>query len=88
MIKEGIKLERLFFDFDSNMSGTLTLGEFTNLIYFLKINANKQTIKMLFDAVDADLKGSINLIEFKQFIEESAFTLKQQEDNSGKSVQD
>jgi Ca2+-binding EF-hand superfamily protein len=73
LIRERIQIERLFFDFDETEDGTLTLSELTRLIYFLRINANKGSIKLLFEAIDYEKKNYFTLNEFKHFLSESSF---------------
>ena len=50
--REHVALERVFFDFDSDQRGSLRLNEFSQMLHFLKINSNKQQVKLLFDAID------------------------------------
>ena len=73
LAREKIPLERVFFDFDTNQTGTLDLSELTNMIFFLKITASKNQVKTFFEAIDYDKKGYINLIELRSFLEESKF---------------
>jgi hypothetical protein len=68
-----MQVERVFFDFDQNQSGSLTLSEFTKLLYFLQISANKVLTKTLFEAVDIDKKGYFTLTEFQNFLSDSVF---------------
>ncbi len=71
--KERIPLERVFFDFDRNQTGTLDQSELTNMVFFLKITASKNQIKTFFETIDFDKKGYVTLIELKNFLEESKF---------------
>ncbi len=71
--KERIPLERVFFDFDRNQTGTFDQTELTNMIFFLKITASKNQIKTFFETIDFDKKGYVTLIELKNFLEESKF---------------
>lgn len=73
LLKEKIQPARVFFDFDENQSGSLTLSEFTKLLYFLQISANKTQTKLLFEAIDIDKKAYITLPEFQNFLHESVF---------------
>ena len=43
--RERILVDRLFFDFDKQQTGMLELHEFTAMLQFLKINANKNQIR-------------------------------------------
>lgn len=74
-----MQVERVFFDFDSNQSGSLTLSEFTKLLYFLQISANKVQTKTLFEAIDIDKKGYFTLTEFQNFLVDSVFVRQQLE---------
>ena len=79
LTREQVQLERLFFDFDEDQNGTLSLAQFSNLVYFLRIDANKQQIRIFFEKVDMDRKGYLTLPELKSFVEES-ITLKREEE--------
>lgn len=79
LIREQVQLERLFFDFDEEQNGTLSLAQFSNLVYFLRIDANKQQIRIFFEKVDMDRKGYLTLPELKSFVEES-ITLRRDEE--------
>ena len=79
LVREQVQLERLFFDFDEEQSGTLSLAQFSNLVYFLRIDANKQQIRIFFEKVDMDRKGYLTLPELKSFVEES-ITLRREEE--------
>lgn len=69
IVRDRIPLERLFFEFDANSTGTMEKAQFTKMIQYLKINATKNQINVLFDDVDHDKKGYISLTELRNFME-------------------
>jgi len=51
------------------------------MVSFLKINASKNQVKLLFDAIDYDKKKYISLTEFKNFIEETGYQSKKKSES-------
>lgn len=70
--REKIQIDRLFFDFDDNQSGSLEVRQLSNLLQFLKVSATKHQLHNFFDAIDLKKKGYISLLEFKNFLETSS----------------
>lgn len=85
--RESIPLDRLFFDFDENQTGTLELRQLSNMVAFLRILASKHQLKTLFDAIDYDRKGYISLNEFRNFMEESNIQQQALKSQRGKYVE-
>jgi Ca2+-binding EF-hand superfamily protein len=62
-------LERIFYDFDNRVDGSLKMDEFYNMLTFLKLRINKKDLKLLFDEIDFEKKGYITFKEFQNFFD-------------------
>jgi Ca2+-binding EF-hand superfamily protein len=58
----------VFKDQDHNNNGELTLDEWTNLIYKLKISVERRYVYPFFKIVDKDESGGIDQDEFTAYI--------------------
>jgi Ca2+-binding EF-hand superfamily protein len=56
-----LNVDRLFFEFDKKQEALLEFFEFAYMIEFLKINANKNQIRTLFDIIDINKKNEVTL---------------------------
>ena len=61
-------LPKVFKDQDHNNNGELTLDEWTNLIYKLKISVERRYVYPFFKIVDKDESGGIDQDEFTAYI--------------------
>ena len=66
-LKEQFDAETIFFKFDDDCSGTLTVDELREVFNFFKIDINIDKIIEVFDLLDCDRSGSLTLDEFKTF---------------------
>ena len=73
LIKEHVSLQRIFVDFDSSSTGSLTLAEFSKMLNFFHITLNKKEIKIIFDEIDFEHKGAITFKEFQTFFDQNLF---------------
>ena len=58
----------MFKDQDKNNNGMITLDEWTNLIYKLKISVERRYVYPFFKMIDKDESGGIEYKEFTDYI--------------------
>ena len=66
-LKEQFDAETIFFKFDDDCSGTLTIEELREVFSYFKIDINMDKIEEVFNLLDCDRSGTLTLDEFKGF---------------------
>ena len=62
------RLKKIFTDFDTNLSGSLTLDETTTMIAKLRISVERKMVYPYFKLIDRDNSGAIEFEEFENYI--------------------
>ena len=60
-------LQKIFKDNDKLATGNLTIDEWTNLIYKLKISVDRKFVYPYFKTIDKDNSGAIEYAEFEAY---------------------
>jgi Ca2+-binding EF-hand superfamily protein/serine/threonine protein kinase len=71
--QKNSSLQKIFFEFDGRSDGSLTLSELNEMLAFLKIRVNKTEVKVLFEEIDYDKKGTITIKEFQSFFDQAFY---------------
>lgn len=67
-IQRSKEIEDIFLLFDTNRSGTLEIGEISNMFKNNGIHLNQSNLQQLFKMVDEDNSGTLTFEEFKEFM--------------------
>jgi len=62
-----VLLQKIFKDNDKLVTGNLTIDEWTNLIYKLKISVDRKFVYPYFKTIDKNNSGAIEYEEFEAY---------------------